>query len=355
MVVKSVDARELWQRILETRLKTGEPYLLFIDTVNKSIPQHHKDLGLTVKTSNLCSEITLPTNSERTAVCCLASLNLETYDQWKDNTVIVEDILRMLDNVLTFFVFNSKSYKAIQSVVAERSVGLGVMGFHSFLQARGLPFESVLAKSWNKRIFKQLRHDADAASKKLAIERGSCEDAKVTGTLERFSNKIAIAPTASISIICGGSSPGIEPFPANIYNHKTLSGSFIVKNPYLKNVLDYIDEDNEDTWQSIIANEGSVQHLPFLSQKWKHVFKTAFEIDQRWVIDLAADRTPYICQSQSLNLFLASNVDKYDLHMLHISAWEKGIKSLYYVRSKSASKAEFVGETKDYNECLACQ
>jgi ribonucleoside-diphosphate reductase alpha chain len=350
--VKTVDARELWQRILETRLQTGEPYLLFIDTVNKAIPAHQKAQGLHVRTSNLCSEITLPTNSGRTAVCCLASLNLETWDQWKDNAEIVEDILRMLDNVLTFFIANSTSEKAAYSAECERSVGLGVMGFHSFLQARGLPFESVLAKSWNIRIFSGLRARANAASMKLAKERGSCHD-DFNG-IERFSNKLAIAPTASISIICGGSSPGIEPYPANIYNHKTLSGSFIVKNQYLQEVLEHIDEDTEETWQSIISKEGSVQHLPFLDKKWKDIFKTAFEIDQRWIIDLAADRTPFICQSQSLNLFLPSNIDKMDLHMLHFRAWEKGIKSLYYCRSKSASKAEFVGESKDYSECLAC-
>jgi len=359
MVVKSVDARELWQRILETRLQTGEPYLLFIDTVNKSIPQHHKDLGLKVKTSNLCSEITLPTNSQRTAVCCLASLNLETYDEWKDNTVIVEDILRMLDNVLTFFIANSKSEKAVYSAIMERSVGLGVMGFHSFLQSKGLPFESVLAKSWNHRIFKKLRQEADAASIKLGVEKGSCKDAEAVGSQGRFSNKLAIAPTASISIICGGSSPGIEPYPANIYNHKTLSGSYIVKNPYLEKVLDGIDYGEgieiQDVWQSIIEKEGSVQHLPFLTKKEKDIFKTAFEIDQRWIIDLAADRQKYICQSQSLNLFLPSNIHKYDLHQLHFTAWEKGIKSLYYVRSRSARKAEFVGETKDYAQCLACE
>ena len=354
-ILKIVDARELWQRILETRLQTGEPYLLFIDTVNKAIPQHHKDQGLYVRTSNLCSEITLPTNSARTAVCCLASLNLETWDEWKDNDFIVEDILRMLDNVLTTFIKNTNVYKAAYSASQERSVGLGVMGFHSFLQARGLPFESVLAKSWNRRIFRELKAKADAASKKLAQEKWPCEDAEATGTMERFSNKIAIAPTASISIICGGASPGIEPFPANIYNHKTLSGSFTVKNQYLEATLACRGEDTEATWQSIIENEGSVQHLPFLTKKEKDIFKTAFEIDQRWIIDLAADRTPFICQSQSLNLFLPSNVSKHDLHGLHFSAWEKGIKSLYYVRSRSASQAEFVGETKNYEECLSCQ
>lgn len=353
-LVKTVDARELWQRILETRLQTGEPYLLFIDAVNRSIPQHHKDLGLTVKTSNLCSEITLPTTKDRTAVCCLASLNLETWDEW-ENTNIVEDVLRMLDNVLQLFIDNTTCEKAAYSAMRERSVGLGVMGFHSFLQARGLPFESVLAKSWNKRIFKQIKHCADNASIRIAHEKGPCPDGAFECHPERFSNKLAIAPTASISIICGGVSPGIEPCPANIYNHKTLSGSFIVKNPYLGITLECKGEDTVAVWQSIIEHEGSVQHLDFLTKKEKDVYKTAFEIDQRWIIDLAADRQKYICQSQSLNLFLPSNVGKAELHFLHYTAWQKGVKSLYYLRSKSASKAEYIGESKSYDSCLACE
>jgi ribonucleoside-diphosphate reductase alpha chain len=358
-VIKTVDARELWQRILETRLQTGEPYIIFIDTVNKSIPKFHQAYGLTVKTSNLCSEITLPTNEKRTAVCCLASLNLETYDEWKDNEIIVEDILRMLDNVLTDFALKTNINNAAYSAMRERSVGLGVMGFHSFLQSRGLPFESLLAKSWNKYLFKKIKEEANAASVQLAHEKGACKDADLGGYPYRFSNMIAIAPTASISVIAGGSSPGIEPFPANVYNHKTLSGSYIVKNKYLEELLDGMDygegTDIGDVWQSIIEHEGSVQHLPFLSARAKEIFKTAFEIDQRCIIDLAADRQKYICQSQSLNLFLPSNINKHDLHQLHFTAWEKGIKSLYYVRSRSARKAEFVGESKNYSECLACQ
>lgn len=356
-LVKTVDARELWQRILETRLQTGEPYLIFIDTVNKSIPQHHKDAGLFVKTSNLCSEITLPTNAERTAVCCLASLNLETWDEWKDAN-IVEDVMRMLDNVLQFFINHSRDEKAVFSASRERSIGLGVMGFHSFLQGRGIPFESVLAKSWNRKIFRQIKIDSDDASVRIAHERGSCSDARYETRPTRFSNKLAIAPTASISIICGGASPGIEPSPANIYNHKTLSGSFMVKNPHLAKVIDHLVRDkdkNLEVWQSIVKHEGSVQHLDFLTNKEKDLFKTAFEIDQRWIIDLAADRQKFICQSQSLNLFLPSNINKYDLHMLHFTAWEKGIKSLYYVRSRSVSSAEFIGETKEYEQCLSCQ
>jgi ribonucleoside-diphosphate reductase alpha chain len=354
-VIKTVDARELWQRILETRLQTGEPYLIFIDTVNRSIPQHHQALGLTVKTSNLCSEITLPTNEERTAVCCLASLNLETWDEWNDKPAFIEDCLRMLDNVLSSYISRTTNQKSRYSAERERSVGLGVMGFHSFLQSKGISFDSISAKNWNFKMFKHIKSEADKTSRLLAKERGRCIDSRFGWTNERFSNKLAIAPTASISIICGGASPGIEPFPANIYNHKTLSGSFIVKNQYLKNALSYLDEDTEETWQSIIEHEGSVQHLTFLSKKEKEVFKTAFEIDQRWIINLAADRQKYICQSQSLNLFLPSNVNKRDLHLLHYTAWEKGIKSLYYCRSKSASKAEFIGQVKDYSECTVCQ
>lgn len=354
--IKTVDARELWQRILETRLQTGEPYLIFIDTVNKSIPQYHKDAGLLVKTSNLCSEITLPTNDSRTAVCCLSSLNLETWDEWKD-TNIVEDVLHMLDNVLRHFINNTTSEKAAYSAMMERSVGLGVMGFHSFLQARGLSFGSALAKSWNRRIFKEIKEKADIANVKIASEKVPCQDARLAGYDRRFSNMLAIAPTASISIICGGASPGIEPFNSNIYTHKTLSGSFTIKNKYLQQTLAayWESKDTEEVWQSIIEHEGSVQHLDFLSNEDKAKFRTAFEIDQRVIIDLAADRQKYICQSQSLNLFLPSNIHKRDLHMLHYTAWEKGIKSLYYVRSRSASKSEFIGKTKDYSECLSCQ
>jgi ribonucleoside-diphosphate reductase alpha chain len=355
-IVKTVDARELWQRILETRLQTGEPYLIFIDTVNRSAPAHHKALGLTVKTSNLCSEITLPTNAERTAVCCLASLNLEKWDEWKDSG-IVEDVLRMLDNVLTDFINKAgpSHSKAACSAMMERSVGLGVMGFHSFLQANSIPFEGILSKFWNNKMFRHIKDAADDASVKLGVERGPCIDNIKVGCTSRFSNKLAIAPTASISIICGGTSPGIEPYPSVVYNHKTLSGNHIVKNTYFEKLLEGIGRNNQETWSSIIEKKGSVQHLDFLSQNDKDVFKTAFEIDQRWIIDRAADRQRYICQSQSLNLFLPSNISKRDLHKLHFSAWEKGVKSLYYVRSKSSSSAEFIGEAKNYEECLSCQ
>jgi ribonucleoside-diphosphate reductase alpha chain len=372
--MREVDARQLWQRILETRLQTGEPYLLYIDTVNRALPKHQRELGLKVTTSNLCSEITLPTgrdhhDHERTAVCCLSSLNIETWDEWHDEPGLVEDVLRMLDNVLTHFieVAPDSMERARYSALRERSVGLGVMGFHSFLQQKNLPFESAMAKSWNMRIFKKIRRDADAASVQLAMERGPCPDAAERGMKARFSHKIAIAPTASISIICGGTSAGIEPIPANIYTHKTLSGAFSVRNPYLQALLAEKGEDTDKTWQSILEHQGSVQHLDFLSEDEKAVYRTAFELDQRWIIEFAADRTPYICQSQSINLFLPADIDKWDLHMLHFTAWEKGVKSLYYCRSKSVQRAAFAGKLDekkvelqvealtDYEECLACQ
>ncbi len=372
--IREVSARQLWQRILETRLQTGEPYLLFIDHVNRALPRHQRDLGLKVSTSNLCSEITLATgvdhrDEQRTAVCCLSSLNIDTWDEWNDVPGFIEDVMRMLDNVLTSFVETAPDSmtRAKYSALRERSVGRGVMGFHSFLQSRGIPMESALAKSWNLRVFRHVRRAADAASYMLAEERGACPDAAERGMKARFSHKIAIAPTASISIICGGTSACIEPIPANIYNHKTLSGSFAVRNPYLQKLLAAKGADTPETWQSIVEQEGSVQHLECLTDDEKAVYRTAFEIDQRWIIDLAADRAPFICQSQSLNLFIPADVDKWDLHMLHWTAWERGIKSLYYCRSKSISRAGFAGQLEkkedtlraeaptDYEECLACQ
>ncbi len=373
-VLREIDARQLWQRILETRLQTGEPYILNIDAVNRALPKHQRELGLKVNTSNLCSEITLPTGAdhdgkERTAVCCLSSLNIETWDQWANEEGFVEDVLRMLDNVLTSFIELAPDgmERAKYSALRERSVGLGVMGFHSFLQMKNIPLESAMAKSWNLRIFRKIRREADAASYILAEERGACLDAQEKGMKARFSHKLAIAPTASISIICGGTSACVEPIPANVYTHKTLSGSFSVRNPYLQELLESKGQNTPEVWQSIVEQEGSVQHLDCLSDEDKAVYRTAFEIDQRWVIELAADRTPYICQSQSLNLFLPADIDKWDLHMLHWTAWERGIKSLYYCRSKSISRAGFAGQLEkkdgakvvaiktDYEECLACQ
>lgn len=375
-VVKSISARKLWQKILELRLQTGEPYIIFSDTVNNALPVFQKKLGLKVRQSNLCSEIMLPTGvdhlgRDRTAVCCLSSVNAEKFLEWKDDPLFIEDLFRFLDNVLQDFIDRAPDEmdRATYSAWRERSVGLGLMGFHSFLQSMNIPFESAMAASWNRKLFKHLRQGADRASVKLAEERGACPDAAESGVKARFSHKLAIAPTASISIICGGTSAGIEPIPANVYTHKTLSGSFTVKNPYLEKLLDEKGINTPATWSSILEHEGSVQHLDALTQDEKDVFKTAFELDQRWVIEHAADRTPFICQAQSLNIFLPGNVDKWDLHMLHWTAWERGIKSLYYCRSKSVQRTAFAGtegkddmassmkaaEKTEYEECLACQ
>jgi ribonucleoside-diphosphate reductase alpha chain len=373
----SVDARSLFQKLVETRLATGEPYIVFGDTVNKAMPRHHRELGFKVTTSNLCSEITLPTGrdhlgNDRTAVCCLSSLNLETWDEWNSDKRFIEDVMRFLDNVLTDYIERAPTEmaRAKYSASRERSVGLGVMGFHSFLQARGIPFEGAMAKSWNMRIFKHLAQGVNEASMLLATERGACPDAEERGVMERFSCKTAIAPTASISIICGGTSACIEPIPANIYTHKTLSGSFSIRNPYLEKLLIEKAKNSDNVWNSILEQGGSVQHLDFLTQEEKDVYKTSFEIDQRWLIELAADRTPYIDQATSLNLFIPADVEKWDLLMLHFRAWELGVKSLYYLRSKSIQRAGFAGgveadntpdapkielATTDYDECLACQ
>ncbi len=373
-----VDARSLFQKLVETRLATGEPYIVFSDHVNNAMPKHHRDLGLKVSTSNLCSEITLPTGTDhlgndRTAVCCLSSLNLETWDEWNGDKRFIEDVMRFLDNVLTDYIDRApdEMARARYSASRERSVGLGVMGFHSFLQARGLPFEGAMAKAWNLRIFKHVSSQVNEASMHLANERGPCPDAADMGVMERFSCKMAIAPTASISIICGGTSACIEPIPANIYTHKTLSGSWSVKNPYLEKLLIAKSKNSDAVWNTILERGGSVQHLDFLTVEEKDTFKTSFEIDQRWLLELAGDRTPFIDQAQSLNLFIPADVEKWDLLMLHFRAWELGIKSLYYLRSKSVQRAGFaggveadntselakfdLGETTDYDECLACQ
>ncbi len=381
-VIDVIKARTLWIRLLTARVETGEPYILFIDAVNKAIPEHHKKLKLPVKTSNLCSEITLPTGidhlgNQRTAVCCLSSLNLEYYDEWKDNDQILEDVMRFLDNVLEDFINKAPDSmaKAKYSAMRERSVGLGVMGFHSFLQSKNVPMESAMSKVWNKKIFQHIKEGVDKASKTLAKERGACPDAAEAGIQERFSNKIAIAPTASISIIAGNSSPGIEPFAANSFTQKTLTGSFNVRNKNLVKLLESKGKNTEDVWSSITTNEGSVQHLDFLDEHEKLVFKTAQEIDQRWIIDLAAERQEYICQAQSLNIFVPGNVSKKYLHEIHFRAWQKGLKSLYYCRSTSVQRADKVShkmennaiefsnqnqviaeeKTDKYEECLACQ
>ncbi len=375
IVQSTISARNLWIRLLTARVETGEPYIIFVDTVNRLIPQHHKLAGLNVRTSNLCSEITLPTGidkdgKDRTAVCCLSSLNLETFEEWKNEPNFIEDVMRFLDNVLSDFIKRAPdSFKdAKYSATRERSVGLGVMGFHSFLQKNSIPLESVMSKVWNNKIFKHIQTKVDLASKKLAEERGSCPDAEEYGIRERFSNKTAIAPTASISIICGGASPGVEPVAANSYTHKTLSGSYNVRNRYLKKILQKHDKDNVEVWSTITTNQGSVNHLDFLTKHEKDVFKTAFELDQKWIIELGADRTPYISQAQSINIFLPADVHKKELHQIHFQAWKKGLKSLYYCRSKSIQRAENINnelstkalseenkEEKNYEECLSCQ
>jgi ribonucleoside-diphosphate reductase alpha chain len=349
--VRSISARALWIRILTARIETGEPYLIFSDHVSRAQPDHHKLAGLEVKTSNLCSEITLPTGrdqhgKERTAVCCLCSLNLETWFEWEKHPTFIEDVMRFLDNVLQDFIDRAPSEmaKAKYSAMRERSVGLGVMGFHSFLQALNVPWESVVAKVWNKRIFRHIRSAADAASYVLAEERGACPDAAEYGVMERFSHKMSLAPTASISIIAGNASPGIEPIAANVFLQKTLSGSFTVRNRHLQKLLAEKGMDNDEVWSSITLTQGSVQHLDFLTADEKAVYKTAFELDQRWVVEHAADRAGFICQSQSVNVFLPANVHKRDLHQIHFMAWKKGVKSLYYCRSLSIARADNVSE-----------
>jgi len=381
-VQSTIPARNLWIRLLTARIETGEPYIVYIDTVNRQIPQHHKLAGLKVKTSNLCSEITLPTGmdndgKERTAVCCLSSLNIDTYDQWKDEPKFIEDVMRFLDNVMTDFINKAPDSfaNAKYSAMRERSVGLGVMGLHSYFQQKNIPFGSVMSKVWNKKIFKNIQEKVDASSVLLAEERGACPDAEEYGIKERFSNKTAIAPTASISIICGGSSPGIEPIAANSYTHKTLSGSFNVRNKYLKKVLQKYKKDTDEVWSTITTNQGSVAHLDFLTAEEKDTFKTAFEIDQRWIVELGADRTPHISQAQSINIFIPADIHKKELHDIHFQAWKKGLKSLYYCRSKSIQRAENVNagsstdvkknvyskeqesnnESNNYEECLSCQ
>lgn len=378
-------ARDLWIKILVARIETGEPYLLFIDNVNRDLPESYKQLGLEVKTSNLCSEITLATGTDhlgnsRTAVCCLSSLNLEKYDEWKDDPLFVEDVMRFLDNVLQDFIETAppSMARASYSAMRERSVGLGTMGFHSYLQEKRIPMESVMAKVWNKKMFEHIREKADEASIKLAEERGACPDMADIGKMERFTHKLSVAPTASISIICGNSSPGVEPYAANSFTQKTLTGSFVVRNKNLVKLLEEKGQNTDETWSSIATHEGSVQQLDFLTQEEKDVFKTAYEIDQRWIVEHAADRSHLICQAQSVNVFVPGDVHKKYLHDVHYMAWKKGVKSLYYCRSTSIQRAEKVSHkvpdaaaqlsldlppaqktplyaNNKYDECLACQ
>ena len=369
-----VSAKELWQRVLELRMQTGEPYIHFIDTSNKAMPEFQKKLGLSIKQSNLCSEIILPTDKERTAVCCLSSVNLEYYDEWKNDKHFLRDIAEMLDNVLSYFIDHAPDAisRAKFSAERERSIGIGALGFHAYLQKCGLPFESALAVSKNKQIFKHVRQGLDHANIEIGKERGEAPDAKGTG--RRFSHLMAIAPNASSSIIMGNTSPSIEPYRANAYRQDTLSGAWLNKNKWLDNIIKEkcnadAKLDYNEIWSSIIANDGSVQHLEFLDDWTKDVFKTSMEIDQRWIIQHAADRQSYIDQAQSLNLFFRPDSNIKYIHAVHFMAWKQGLKTLYYCRSEKISKADKVSkkvERKVIEEldmkalatddvCLACE
>jgi ribonucleoside-diphosphate reductase alpha chain len=367
-----VSAKHLWQQILELRMHTGEPYLHFIDTSNRMLPPFQKKLGLKVHQSNLCSEIILATNEQRTAVCCLSSGNIETYDEWKDNKLFLRDVAEMLDNVLQYFIDNAPDTiaRAKYSAIRERSIGFGALGFHAYLQRKGIAFEGVMAKVTNNKIFKTIREGLDEANQTLGRERGEAPDA--VGTGQRFSHLMAIAPNASSSIILGNTSPSVEPYRANAYRQDTLSGSFLNKNRWLDALLRTKESDEDklqDIWSSIIANDGSVQHLDILDENEKAVFKTSMEIDQRWVVELAADRQQYIDQAQSLNLFFRPDVNIKYLHAIHFMAWKKGLKTLYYCRSEKLAKADKVSkkierqvikeldmvQVAQGNDCIACE
>jgi ribonucleoside-diphosphate reductase alpha chain len=354
-IVKKVDARALWQKILKARVETGEPYLHFIDTSNKHLPQKLKEKGLRINHTNLCSEIYLPTSADRTAVCCLSSVNLEKYEEWRNDPLFIEDVIRMLDNVLSHFISHAppKLHRAIRSAFKERSIGLGAMGFHSFLQSKGVAFESPVARSWNNAIFLKIKEEAVKASRKIGKERGSPPDLEGTGL--RFAHLLAIAPNASSADICGVTSPSIEPWSTNAFKKKGLSGTFLIKNKYLHNLLKEKGQDTEAVWASIINNEGSVQHLSFLNEHERMVFKTAFELDQRWIIEHAADRQQYVCQGQSVNLFFLPNTNFSYLHKVHKEAWSKGLKGLYYCRSISEGRGDKLTQTITESDCLSCE
>jgi len=369
-----VSARDLWQRILEMRMQTGEPYLHFVDTSNDKLPEWLKEKGLKVNQSNLCSEIILPTNKDRTAVCCLSSLNLEYFDEWSKNKQFLKDVLEMLDNVLQTFIDNAPDTiaRAKFSAERERSVGVGALGFHAYLQRRGVPWESALAKSANMRIFRHIRKGLDEANRELGKERGEAPDA--TGTGFRCSHVMAVAPNASSSIIMGNTSPSIEPWRANAYRQDTLSGAFLNKNKYLDKLIhkkcqEDSSLDYDKIWSSIIANDGSVQHLKCLDGYEKDIYKTSMEIDQRWVIEHAADRQEFIDQAQSLNVFFRPNANISYIHAVHFLAWKKGLKTMYYCRSEKIGKADRVSKRIERDiikeldmsaiaageECIACE
>ena len=365
-IKKTVAAKALWVKLIQNRVETGEPYIMFEDTINKALPEFQKALGLKVNQSNLCSEITLPTNNERTAVCCLSSVNLEKFDEWSSCGTFIPDLIRMLDNVLEYFIRNAPSElaRAKFSASQERSIGLGAMGFHAYLQKRGIPFESAMAKSFNLRAFGHIKNEASKTTRVLAHERGECPDSKWYSGGVRNSHLLAIAPNASSSIICGNTSPSIEPYRANAFTQKTKTGSSLLKNPFLEKLLEEKGENNEEVWKSIITNNGSVQHLDCLDEYEKDVYKTAVEIDQKWVVEHAADRQEYICQAQSVNVFFPADVSKQELHNVHLMAWNRKLKTLYYLRSEALKRAETISDEKlreyifdfdDEEACLACE
>ena len=363
-VTKTVSAKTLWVKLIQNRVETGEPYIMFKDTVQNALPKYQKEAGLKVNHSNLCSEITLATDEDRTAVCCLSSVNLEEYDEWKHDDNFIPDLIRMLDNVISYFIDNAPLHlaRAVYSASRERSLGLGAMGFHAYLQRHNIPFESASAKGANMKMFQHIKWRAVNATKQLAEERGECPDGVGHGV--RNAHLLAVAPNASSSIICGNTSPSIEPYRANAFTQKTKSGSSLLKNEYLEHVLQELDQDTDDVWKSIITNNGSVQHLDFLDDWTKDVFKTAVEIDQKWIIDMASDRQMDICQSQSLNIFFPADVSKQELHAIHMMAWKRKVKTLYYLRSEAIKRAEtvsdealrqYIFDSLDDEGCVACE
>ncbi len=363
-VTKTVSAKTLWVKLIQNRVETGEPYIMFKDTVQNALPKFQKEAGLKVNHSNLCSEITLATDDDRTAVCCLSSVNLEEYDEWKHDDNFIPDLIRMLDNVISHFIENAPMHlaKAVYSASRERSLGLGAMGFHAYLQHHNIPFESASAKGANMKMFQHIKWRAVNATRELAKERGECPDG--TGYGVRNAHLLAVAPNASSSIICGNTSPSIEPYRANAFTQKTKSGSSLLKNEYLEHVLQELDQDTDEVWKSVITNNGSVQHLDFLDEWTKDVFKTAVEIDQKWIIDMASDRQMDICQSQSLNIFFPADVSKQELHAIHMMAWKRKVKTLYYLRSEAIKRAEtvsdealrqYIFDSMDEHGCVACE
>ena len=360
-VKKTVSARTLWVKLLQNRMETGEPYLMFEDAVQSDLPDFQKKKGLKVNHSNLCSEITLATNEERTAVCCLSSVNLEYFDEWSKVPAFIPDLVRFLDNVLTYFIENAPNEleRAKYSASRERSIGLGAMGFHAYLQKNEIPFESMQAAGVNMQMFQKIRTDADTETQRLAVERGACPDDDSCSV--RNAHLLAVAPNASSSIICGNTSPSIEPYRANAFTQKTKSGSYLMKNKFLETVLERYNSNDEQTWSSIIANKGSCQHLGFLSEEEREVFKTAVEINQAWIVEHASARQEFICQSQSVNLFFPPDVNKGDLHNVHMLAWAKNMKTLYYLRSEAIGRADNVSNQVkreiifEQSDCLSCE